>query len=179
MSGSPPSPQWQRPSLWVLTQQLVCDCKRRQGSRQACMQKLSLLACSPACKNTPCRVAWLSHHMGIPTKPRSPGEHPMSAEGAHVHTKERTPHPQDPWLAHQLDWSQPRQHICTRVPACVCVTCHMAAASWQKQMNPIGITSSRHSGLRQHSSCPITVVAHGICNPILPLCTSKGSLHQT
>ena len=75
-----------------------------KGGRGACRpvwEYCCFWSCSPASRNAPCWVVWLSHHMGAPTKHSSLGELPMSPEWVWVWKKVPLPS----CLVHQLGWS--------------------------------------------------------------------------
>ena len=83
-------------------------------------------------------------------------------------------------LVHQLSWlaraRDPHQSSCTCMCEAAAARCREPYQHNSKQM---GTTARVHSGLREYSSCPPTVVAGGKRDQILPLCTRKGPLHQT
>ena len=112
---------------------------------------------------------WCPHQV---QKPRQTAcEH---RAGTYVRKKVPTPTPPNV----SLGWSWPRQQLHMRASMHVCVTWQVAVARGKTHMNPTGTTSSRCSRFRKHSSCRPTEVAGGIWDLILPLCISKGLLHQ-
>ena len=75
----------------------VCNSERRRGKSQAFVGMLSLSELPP--RPQECSIPkWLSNRKGIPTKPSSPGEETVSANGV-MRANETVP---CPCLAHQL-----------------------------------------------------------------------------
>ena len=160
-------------------QQLTCNSERRRRKRQPSEGTLLLLDLLPSPQEHSI-VRQLSDHGGNPTKLRSPGGQPVSAE--QEHSWERGCQLPQSHVAYQV--GQLARAGDLRQSSCTCVSEASAARHrkpYHHNFQQMGTTARGCSGLRKHSFCaaPPPVVAGGIWTRYYHYAILKVHSHQT
>ena len=137
-----------------------------RGAGRPAGEHFHFQSCSPVHRNALHLVVWLSHYMGTPTKCSSPDEPPMSTEWAVQ--KSPPPPPTAPACVVLGKAVDPYQS------ACVCVfDSPSSCGQWANADELYQHNFQQMWWIQKTQLLPPTVVADGICDLILLLCSGK------